>query len=567
MAGQHRARLTRTQTAIGALTVAAVAGSLFASGSGSAFAASDAGGYDAYTYTGTWGTNNVDEKYSATAGATATATVDVASGGSVVQVWGNTDQNSGKAGVSIDGGTATTVDTYDPSAPPGIDKNWYASPVLAAGRHTIKVTVLGQKQAASGGAWVSVEGVNLANGSIVWPGSTTPPATGSPSSTDLSKFTSSGTWDKTGGNSKWFSNSTGAYVTVPVTIGTGGGTVTIKGTNADNYGKGAFSVDGGTETIVDLYAATRVEGANVWTSGQLAAGNHTVKVRVTGTARTGATDKYVAVAGASTTNGTFGTGTTTPPVTPPATSPLDDPVVKEKALMITSTAENSTTDWTTAYKYIEDIQDGRGYTAGIVGWCSGTGDMLELIKRYNAASPGNGLEKFTDELTTIMTYPYAQRPAKSHELLDGQGFKAAWAAEAAKPAFQAAQKAERDRVYFAPALAQAKADGVGPLGLSELYDISVNHGPGTDSESFGGIVAAAQASSPPPSKGGSEVNYLKALNTKRAAVLTSWGDNQPDGRDEAFLELINAGELQLAPPVTWHMYGEVFTISTNPTPR
>jgi chitosanase len=166
-----------------------------------------------------------------------------------------------------------------------------------------------------------------------------------------------------------------------------------------------------------------------------------------------------------------------------------------------------------------------------------------------------------------MAVPYSSRPAKSHELLDGQGFTAAWATEAGKVAFQTAQKNERDRVYWNPALAQAKADGVGPLGLAELYDISVNHGPGTDSESFGGIVAAAAASSPPPSKGGSEVGYLKALNTKRAAVLTSWGDNQPNGRDEAFLELINSGNLSLTPPVSWHMYGTAFSITTNPTPR
>jgi hypothetical protein len=47
-------------------------------------------------------------------------------------------------------------------------------------------------------------------------------------------------------------------------------------------------------------------------------------------------------------------------------------------------------------------------------------------------------------------------------------------------------------------------------------------------------------------------------------VLASWGDDQPDGRDEAFAELINAGEFQLAVPVTWHMYGEVFSWTTDP---
>jgi chitosanase len=383
-------------------------------------------------------------------------------------------------------------------------------------------------------------------------------------STDLSKFTSSGTWTKESALTKWYSNSTGAYVTVPVTISAGGGTVTIKGTKADNYGFGKFSVDGGTATSLDLYATTRVENTPIWTTPTLTAGQHTVKVAVAGTKRTAATDRFVAVSGAATTNGTFGT-TSTPP---PATSPLDDPVTKEKVLEITATAENSTLDWTTTYGYIEDIGDGRGYTAGIIGFTSAPGDMQTLLKYYSQIAPGNSLEKFLDEFASIMAVPYAQRAAKSHELLDPQNFVAAWKSAAANdPKFKQAQRDERERTYYNPALVQAKADGVGPLGLWLLYDISVNHGPGTDSQSFGGIVAAAQASSPPPSKGGSEKNYLLALDQKRTAVLTQWGDNQPNGRDEATRELINAGEFALDPPVTWHMYGEVFTIASNPTPR
>lgn len=47
-------------------------------------------------------------------------------------------------------------------------------------------------------------------------------------------------------------------------------------------------------------------------------------------------------------------------------------------MKLVSSAENSSLDWKAQYKYIEDIGDGRGYTAGIIGFSSGTGDMLDL---------------------------------------------------------------------------------------------------------------------------------------------------------------------------------------------
>ncbi|MYS55627.1 chitosanase, partial [Streptomyces sp. SID6013] len=58
---------------------------------------------------------------------------------------------------------------------------------------------------------------------------------------------------------------------------------------------------------------------------------------------------------------------------------LDDPAKKEIAMQLVSSAENSSLDWKAQYRYIEDIGDGRGYTAGIIGFCSGTGDMLDLV--------------------------------------------------------------------------------------------------------------------------------------------------------------------------------------------
>nr|WP_318767307.1 chitosanase [Lactiplantibacillus carotarum] len=40
---------------------------------------------------------------------------------------------------------------------------------------------------------------------------------------------------------------------------------------------------------------------------------------------------------------------------------------------LVSSAENSSLDYRQQYRYIEDIHDGRGYTAGIIGFTSGTG--------------------------------------------------------------------------------------------------------------------------------------------------------------------------------------------------
>ena len=47
-----------------------------------------------------------------------------------------------------------------------------------------------------------------------------------------------------------------------------------------------------------------------------------------------------------------------------ATPTLRDPVKREIAQEIITSAENSVLDWYNRYDYIEDIGDGRGYTGG-----------------------------------------------------------------------------------------------------------------------------------------------------------------------------------------------------------
>src|ERR1700753_896886 len=79
-------------------------------------------------------------------------------------------------------------------------------------------------------------------------------------------------------------------------------------------------------------------------------------------------------------------------------SGLAAPREKQIAMELVSSAENSTLDWRRAYGYIQDIHDGRGYPAGLIGFCSGTGDMLALVRTYARAEPGDPLARFLPAL-------------------------------------------------------------------------------------------------------------------------------------------------------------------------
>ena len=70
-------------------------------------------------------------------------------------------------------------------------------------------------------------------------------------------------------------------------------------------------------------------------------------------------------------------------------------------MRLISSAENSTLNWRAQYRYIQDIHDGRGYTGGIVGFTSGTGDMLAVVTAYRRARPGNPLARFIPALRRV----------------------------------------------------------------------------------------------------------------------------------------------------------------------
>jgi chitosanase len=243
-----------------------------------------------------------------------------------------------------------------------------------------------------------------------------------------------------------------------------------------------------------------------------------------------------------------------------------DPVTKEIILELVSTAENSTKRWRSTYGYIEDIDDGHGYTAGIGGWCSGTGDLLELVKRYAASRPGNSLQPFLPALEQIMAAPYASRPSLSHSLL-GEAFSTAWAAAALTAPFQAAQRAERDLVLWNPAMVAAQKDHLSTLGQYIYYDVYVNHGPGDSPKSFHGIVAGVQAQGHlPPARGGNEIAYLSAVVAARDAVLPGLGVAKVNDRSSIARKFLRQEKLSLTLPLRWSVYGDSYSITKPPKP-
>ncbi|MFI5754941.1 chitosanase [Streptomyces sp. NPDC051569] len=232
---------------------------------------------------------------------------------------------------------------------------------------------------------------------------------------------------------------------------------------------------------------------------------------------------------------------------------LDDPAKKDIAMRLVSSAENSSLDWQAQYGYIEDIDDGRGYTAGIIGFCSGTGDMLDLVELYTDREPGNPLAPYLPALRQV-------DGTDSHQGLD-PGFTGAWEEAAGDPAFRTAQNDERDRVYFDPAVARAKQDGLGTLGQFIYYDAIVMHGDGDDDTSFGSIRQRALDVARTPAQGGDETEYLNAYLDARV-----WAMNQEEAHsdttrvDTEQRVFLDAGNLNLEPPLDWKVYGDRFHI-------
>ncbi|MFC6314812.1 chitosanase [Lapidilactobacillus achengensis] len=240
------------------------------------------------------------------------------------------------------------------------------------------------------------------------------------------------------------------------------------------------------------------------------------------------------------------------PTTPPT---IASGRLRKITFALVASAENSTTAYQSAYRYIEDIGDGRGYTAGIIGFTSGTGDLLQVVQRYQKLAPKNKLTQYLPALRRV-------NGTASHRGL-GKSFVRAWHQASQDPKMIQAQNTIVRQEYLDPAVSYAQRDGLSPLGQYLYYDALVVHGPGTKAEadSFQGIRAAALKKAPTPAQGGKQATYLKAFLAARQPIMLAETAHQDLSRLQVQRQLINAGNFQLKLPLQWRMYGDQYHLT------
>jgi chitosanase len=170
---------------------------------------------------------------------------------------------------------------------------------------------------------------------------------------------------------------------------------------------------------------------------------------------------------------------------------------KKVSEALTSIWENDTP--AIDYAYSENIYDGRGYTNGRAGFCTGTGDailVIECYKNLRSAANGNLMAKYMPGLTTINNrFLSTGEPQSSTAELDAIGnWRADWAASynntTTRADFKSCQDQVNDRLYYTPAMNEALKWGfTTALTKAALYDAFINHG----AEGARALIAAANS--------------------------------------------------------------------------
>jgi uncharacterized protein YkwD len=241
--------------------------------------ASDGAPY--FVYAGSWAAYSTS---SASGGnyaraRTSTSSATVTFNGTSLTVISTKGLTVGKALISLDGGTAQTVELYNASGAQYQQKVW-SSGTLASGQHTVKIS---WSTANASTKYINVDAVEvvgtLVKAAPVVSTATTRYEQNAKRADGTSYIAYAGTWGtlyKTGpsGGSYARANTSGASATITFT----GAYLAWIATAGTTLGRAYVSLDGAGGQTVDLARSAVAYQQNVWNTGTLSSGQHTVKI-------------------------------------------------------------------------------------------------------------------------------------------------------------------------------------------------------------------------------------------------------------------------------------------------
>jgi chitosanase len=212
------------------------------------------------------------------------------------------------------------------------------------------------------------------------------------------------------------------------------------------------------------------------------------------------------------------------------------------------------------YDYIANLKDGRGYTAGRAGFCTGCGDLLQVVEDYTTKEPSNALAKYLPELRRL-------KSAGSDSVAGLKGFVTAWRNAASDQVFRDTQDREMDIMYFVPAVDYAKSmNWQSSLALVVLYEAGIQHGYDDDPDGIPAMLQEAIAKAARSGRKDESTVLHDFLNIRRAHLVYStaaetraeWHESV--GRADTMLDIFASGNFNFIGPLNVEPFGESFVI-------
>jgi len=234
----------------------------------------------------------------------------------------------------------------------------------------------------------------------------------------------------------------------------------------------------------------------------------------------------------------------------------------ETQLKITEQAisvfENGTTEL--QYGYIENINDGRGFTAGRAGFTSATCDLLSVVERYTKKQPINVLSSYLPRLQQLCS-------AGSGSVIGLEGFDTNWKYLASDPSLRASQDEEVDSTYYLPAYKHCINLGLTlPISLMFLYDAIIQHGDGTDPDGLPFMILRTNLEmGGSPKTGIDEKKWIqKFMQIRRQVLLNPYDSSSQEvwaesvSRIDGLMGIYSDNNFYLSPPVRLFVDGDMY---------